>query len=317
MKVHTQAPYNARGRVRDAMLLCAAFTRWGASSLPSAARMHPLDIHWIYTFGSVALIAAVSFTGMVALSVSAQRLSRIIPLLVSLAAGTLLGTAFGHLLPESIERVGAGRELAGLLLAGFVTFFVLEKFLGVWCNRAGEENSPTHHHVIFHHSHGDLLRLKPSALNGSGPMLTNLLVGAAIHSLVDGMAIAVGYSTGTYLGVVTTTAVLFHEAPHHIGDVSILIHRGVPIVRAVMLNLMAASTSAIGALVVLLVGERLMSVTTVLLPFTTANFVYIASASLMPELHQERGLWQSLTQTILFLVGCLMMFVFVGGPEPH
>jgi len=279
--------------------------------------MHPLDIHWVYTFGSVALIAAVSFTGMVALSVSSQRLSRIIPLLVSLAAGTLLGTAFGHLLPESIERVGAGRELAGLLLAGFVTFFVLEKFLAVWCNRNAGEIGHTHHHVIFHHPHADLLRLKPSPSDGSRPMITNLLVGAAIHSLVDGMAIAVGYSTGTYLGVITTTAVLFHEAPHHIGDVSILIHRGVPIVRAVMLNLMAASTAALGALVVLLLGTRLMSVTTVLLPFTTANFVYIASASLMPELQQERGLWQSLTQTALFLAGSLLMFASFRGPEPH
>jgi zinc and cadmium transporter len=278
--------------------------------------MHPLDIHWIYTFGSVALIAAVSFTGMVALSLSPKRLSRIIPPLVSLAAGTLLGTAFGHLLPESIERVGAGRELAGLLLAGFVTFFVLEKFLGVWCNRAGEENGHAHHHVIFHHSHRDL-NLKPSPVNGSRPMITNLLVGAAIHSLVDGMAIAVGYTTGTYLGVITTTAVLFHETPHHIGDVSILIHRGVPVVRAVVLNLMAASTATLGALVVLLLGARLMVVTTVLLPFTTANFVYIAAASLMPELQQERGLWQSLMQTALFLAGSLLMFASFGGPEPH
>ena len=64
--------------------------------------------------------------------------------LVSLAAGALLGTAFGHLLPESIERVGSGRELAGLLLAGFVTFFVLEKFLGVWCNRCGGDHRHSH-----------------------------------------------------------------------------------------------------------------------------------------------------------------------------
>ena len=84
--------------------------------------MHPLDIHWGYTFGSVALVAGASFTGMVALSLSPKRLARVIPLMVSLAAGALLGTAFGHLLPESVERIGAGRKLSGLLLAGFVTF---------------------------------------------------------------------------------------------------------------------------------------------------------------------------------------------------
>jgi zinc and cadmium transporter len=279
--------------------------------------MHPLDIHWIYTFGSVALVAAVSFTGMVALSLSPHRLSRTIPLLVSLAAGALLGTAFGHLLPESIDQIGAGRELVGLLLAGFVSFFVLEKVLGVWCNRHGEDNGDTYLHHEDLHRLGDVLKLKPSASNGNRPMVTNLLVGAAIHSLVDGMVIATGYSTGTYLGVITTIAVLFHEAPHHIGDVGILIHKGVPVVRAVLLNLMAAGTAALGALVVLLLGTRLIGVTTVLLPFTTANFLYIASVSLMPELQRERGLRQSLTQTILFLIGSLAMFVSFGGSEPH
>jgi len=278
--------------------------------------MHPLDIHWIYTFGSVALIAAVSFTGMVALSISPHRLSRIVPLLVSLAAGALMGTAFGHLLPESVERVGAGRELAGLLLAGFVTFFVLEKSLGVWCNRNGEDSGHTHHGHRYLRPHGDFLMLKATPGDGNRPMITNLLVGAAIHSLVDGMAIATGYSTGTYLGVITTIAVLFHEAPHHIGDVSILIHKGVPVVRAVLLNLMAAGTATLGALVVLLLGARLMSVTTLLLPFTTANFIYIATASLMPELQQERGLRQSLTQTALFLTGSFLMFSS-GGSEPR
>ena len=148
-------------------------------------------------------------------------------------------------------------------------------------------------------------------------MVTNLLVGAAIHSLVDGMAIATGYITGTRLGVITTIAVLFHEAPHHIGDVSILIHKGIPVLRAVLLNLMAASTAVFGALVVLLLGTRLISVTTVLLPFATANFLYIALASLMPELQQERGLRQSLMQTMLFLTGSLLMFASFGGPEPH
>ena len=63
-----------------------------------------------------------------------KRLSRVIPLLVSLAAGALLGTAFGHLLPESVERIGSGRKLWGRLLAGLMTFFVLERFLCVWCS---------------------------------------------------------------------------------------------------------------------------------------------------------------------------------------
>ena len=264
--------------------------------------MHPLDIHWLYTFGSVALVAGASFTGMVALSFSPQRLARVIPPLVSLAAGALLGTAFGHLLPESVERLGQGRELAGLLLTGFVTFFVIEKLLGVWCGGF------RHHHIGgLIHSH----RPDPP-YSGNLPMLTNLLFGAAIHSFIDGMALATAYSTGTRLGLITTIAVLFHEAPHHIGDVSILIHKGVPVLRAVGLSLLAGSTAAAGALLVLLVGGRSAGFTPLLLPFTTANFLYIASSNLMPELQQERGFRQSVTQTFFFIAGCSLMFVSSG-----
>jgi len=265
--------------------------------------MHPLDIHWVYTFGSVALVAAASFTGMLALSLDPDRLSRVLPPLVSLAAGALLGTAFGHLLPEAVERAGSRRELSGLLLAGFVIFFILEKVLGVWFE--------DHHHAYLR-PHAAVSDDEPLLAGGDRPMITNLLVGAGVHSLMDGMAIATGYTTGTYLGMITTIAVLFHEAPHHIGDVSILIHKGIPVMKAVFLSLIAASTGAVGALLVLLIGTRLMGITSILLPLTTSNFLYIAAASLMPELQHERGLRNSATQTVLFVAGSLLMFVSAG-----
>jgi zinc and cadmium transporter len=275
--------------------------------------MHPLDIHWVYTLGSVALVAGVSLTGMAALSFSPKRLSRVIPLMVSLAAGALLGTAFGHLLPESVERIGAGSKLSGLLLAGFVTFFVLEKFLCVWCNRSSDHiGADIHHHHLDLYPHAAIHSHEHESSTGNRAMVTNLLFGAAIHSFIDGMALATAYITGTRLGVITTIAVLFHEAPHHIGDVSILIHKGIPVMRAVVLSLLAGATAAAGALLVLLAGSQSIGITTILLPFTTANFLYIASANLMPELQNERGLRQSLMQTFLFVAGCSLMFVSGG-----
>jgi zinc and cadmium transporter len=274
--------------------------------------MHPLDIHWVYTFGSVALVSAASFMGMVALSWSPHKLSRVIPPLLSLAAGALLGTAFGHLLPESIERVGVGRKLSALLLAGFLTFFIIERLLGVWLSRpGGGEGLHQHHH------HGPLppadgVTVTPAAL-ANHPMITNLLIGAAIHSFMDGMAIGTAYSTGTHLGLITTTAVLFHEAPHHIGDVSILIHKGVPVRQAVGLSLLAGGAAALGGLLVLLVGTQTAGFATVLLPFTTANFLYIAASNLMPELQHERGLRPSLAQMALFAAGSSLMFLSAGS----
>jgi zinc and cadmium transporter len=275
--------------------------------------MHPLDIHWIYTFGNVAVVSGASFTGMVALSLSPHRLARVIPPLLSLAAGALLGTAFGHLLPESIEHVGVGRKLSALLLAGFLTFFIIEKLLGVWFSGGGDSAGTAHHRhggivppEADHQKHHDAARLHR-------PMITNLLLGAAIHSFMDGMAISTAYSTGTHLGVITTIAVLFHEAPHHIGDVSILIHKGVPVKEAVMLSLMAGGAAAVGGLLVLLIGTQSTGFTSILLPFTTANFLYIAASNLMPELQHERGLRPSVAQMLLFAAGSSLMFFNSGS----
>jgi len=262
--------------------------------------MHPLDIHWIYTFVSVALVAALALVGRVALTFSPKSLARLIPLLVSLAAGALLGTAFGHLLPESVERIGDGPKLSGLLIAGFFTFFVLEKLLCVWCNGAHHQDSDLDRPLATR-SHGG------GSSAGNGPMVTNLMFGSGIHSFVDGMAIATGYIVGTHLGVLTTVAVVCHEIPHHIGDVSILIHKGIPIMRAVVLSLLAGSASAVGALLVLLVGAQSTGVTNVLLPFATANFLYIASANLLPELRNEIRPRPSFVQIFLFGAGCSLM----------
>jgi zinc and cadmium transporter len=266
--------------------------------------MHPLDIHWVLTFGSVALVAAASLTGMLALSVRPGRLARIVPLLVSMAAGALLGTAFGHLLPESVERLGSGRTLSVLLAASFASFFILERVVALCLDGT---------HAGGAHSH-DATPLSQTARHRHGPsMIAGILIGAGIHSFIDGMAIATGYTAGgTRLGLITTFAILLHEAPHHIGDVSILIHLGTSVKRSVALNLMVGSISAIGALLVLLLGNRSVAWTTALLPFTTANFIYIASASLMPELQRERDIRQSITQAIFLILGCLLMLAIAS-----
>jgi zinc and cadmium transporter len=247
---------------------------------------------------------------MLAVSVNPKRLARVIPSLVSMAAGALLGTAFGHLLPESVERLGSGPALSALLAASFVSFFILEKAVGLYLERINPGEMKGHGRDLHAlHPHGGLPDDKQQTKH-SHSTITGLLFGAAIHSFIDGMAMATGYSAGgTRLGLITTFAILLHEAPHHIGDVSILIHLGTSIRRSVVLNLMVGSTSAIGALLVLLLGSQSMIWTTVLLPFTTANFIYIASASLMPELQRDRDIRQSIRQILFLVLGALLMLL--------
>lgn len=56
---------------------------------------------WLIALASVFIVSFISFIGALTLLLSREHLNRILPLLVSFAAGSLLGGAFFHLIPES------------------------------------------------------------------------------------------------------------------------------------------------------------------------------------------------------------------------
>jgi hypothetical protein len=62
-----------------------------------------------------------------------------------------------------------------------------------------------------------------------------------------------------------------------------------------------------------LIGTQSTGFTSILLPFTTANFLYIAASNLMPELQHERGLRPSVAQMLLFAAGSSLMFFNSGS----
>jgi zinc and cadmium transporter len=110
------------------------------------------------------------------------------------------------------------------------------------------------------------------------------------------------------LGLATTVAVLFHEIPQELGDFGILIHSGLSVRRAVLLNLASASVAILGAVAALLLGAVSgAAVTTVLMPVTAGGFVYIAAADLIPELQHDRSGRGLLIQVGLISLGMGVM----------
>lgn len=55
--------------------------------------------------------------------------ARVVPPLVALAAGTLIGGALLHMLPGAVDAMGNQRDVYVWLVGGFLSFFVLEQFL--------------------------------------------------------------------------------------------------------------------------------------------------------------------------------------------
>jgi zinc and cadmium transporter len=107
-----------------------------------------------------------------------------------------------------------------------------------------------------------------------------------------------------------------HEIPHHIADVGVLIYGGLTRQRAVLLNFVATLGCGAGGLLVLTAGAGTNSVIAALLPLAAANFIYIATAILLPELQREPSTKRSVLQMASLLGTCLVIhFLGVVFPE--
>jgi zinc and cadmium transporter len=96
---------------------------------------------WILISGSA--MSALALVGALTTVLSEATLQRVILPAVGLAAGTLLGGAFFHMLPESVEALGNGLWVYVWVVAGFIVFFVLEQFLH-WhhCHKSARSEHP-------------------------------------------------------------------------------------------------------------------------------------------------------------------------------
>jgi zinc and cadmium transporter len=232
---------------------------------------------------AVIAISAISLVGLVTLTLRGTVLRKSLLILISFAAGALLGDAFLHLLPEIVEEQdGFTISTSFGLLGGVIAFFVLEKILH------------------WHHAHiASEEVLHPVAI-------TNL-VGDALHNLIDGAIVAGAFLASTKLGIATAIAVALHEIPQEIGDFGILLHAGLAPRRALLLNVLTGLTAIVGAVLTLMASSFVQGLETALIPVTAGGFVYIASTDLIPELHKEPEAGKSVVQLVALMMGIAVM----------
>src|SRR3989339_358505 len=135
------------------------------------------------------------------------------------------------------------------------------------------------------------------------PFSPFLLMLAGMHNFLDGALIAGSYLLSPTIGIATTVAVVLHEIPQEIGDFAVLLYSGFSTRRAVAFNLLSAVAAFAGAILVLSFASPLPFLGSLLLPIAAGNFLYIAGADLMPELHKETRLPQAALQFLVILLG--------------
>ncbi len=233
----------------------------------------------IVILASVIIVSLVAFIGIIFIGLQEAFLKRIVMALVGFASGSLIGGAFIHLLPESLEK--SGQATFYYVIVGIVFFFVMEKFL--YWRHCHEETCSVH---IF------------AYIN---------LIGDGIHNFIDGMIIAASFILSYDLGFATTLAVIFHEIPQEIGDFGVLIYGGLAKRKALAYNFISALTAVAGSLVTYYLASYVQDVGAFLVPFAAGGFIYIAATDLMPELHKKYHAKESIIQLAAILIGIGLM----------
>ena len=243
---------------------------------------------WLYALVSVVIVSLISLIGVFTFAISGNFLRRILILLVSFAAGALLGDVFIHLLPEAVNEFGFTIEVSLYVLVGILIFFVLEKV------------------VQWRHCH------IPTTKTHVHPVALMNLIGDGLHNLIDGMIIAGSYMASTSLGIATTIAVVLHEIPQEMGDFGVLLHGGFNKVKALFFNFVTALFAVLGALIALVIGSGMENFSLIILPITAGGFIYIAGSDLIPELHRTCvPASKSVAQLIAFVAGMFVMLLLL------
>ena len=134
------------------------------------------------------------------------------------------------------------------------------------------------------------------------------LWGDMVHNAIDGLMIGASYLVSVDVGLTTTLAVILHEIPQEIGDFGVLLHSGLKISRALLVNFISGAAAILGTLLVLILEEKVSGFSQFLIPVAAGGFIYIAGSDLMPELHRENDAKKSFLQLVFMLTGIALMF---------
>ena len=172
--------------------------------------------------------------------------------LVAFSGGSMVAIALFDLIPEM------QKHNAWALLLGFFSIYLLEKLILIHaCHEAECET-----HTV-----------------GWGA-----LIGIAIESLIDGLAIAVGFRAEPALGLLIALAVFAHELPRGLATTTIMQQAGFKSSRVWFALLIDAGFAPLG---VLLSGWIPTLAIEPLLGFTAGVFLYVGASDLLPEAHKR------------------------------
>lgn len=218
--------------------------------------------------------------GIIMVIINEERVVRYSHYINSFAAGLILGVAFFHLFPESLEL---SENALLYIFVGFLVFYLLENLM------------------VLHSGSEIHFRGKGNPRHTKGMVMFS---GLFFHSLIDGVIIGVGFEIDPKVGLLTSLGIIMHEVPEGVTSFSLLI---ASIVRRTALKMavaVAVATPLGAAISLAFIGSLPKSTVGLMLAMAGGSFLYIGASDLIPETHEEKGL----TNAGFLLLGILFLF---------
>jgi len=230
---------------------------------------------------STFVVSLISLIGIFTLAIKDKLLHKILFGLVGFSAGSLIGGAFLHILPEALKNTKS-EVVFYYLIGGIVLFFLMERYF--YWRHCHEEGACDIHAFTY--------------LN---------LIGDGFHNFIDGMVIAASFIVSIKLGVVTTLAIILHEIPQELGDFGVLVYGGFSKQKALVYNFISALMAMLGAIAGYFISDKAQGFSSFILPLSAGGFIYIATSDLIPQIHKEKNPRRSNLAFIAFLFGIIFM----------
>ena len=210
---------------------------------------------------------------------------RLLPPLMSLSAGLLVGDSFLHLLPDALHR-GLAPAPAGLMaIGGYVAFWLIERAL---------------------------VRGPPAGAQGIEQFARMEILGDSLHNLVDGLMLGASFVVGLPLGVLATLAIAAHEIPREIGNVGVLVAGGYSLRRAILINFACGTGVVVGAAIAVAIGHFGLRWLGDMLAAAAGGMLYVASADFLPALRPYCSPRQVLAQAAGLVIGVGIMWALLA-----
>ena len=197
---------------------------------------------------------------------------------MALGAGFMLATALVEMVPQSVAL--RGPRVGFIVLLGYllVHFF---------------EHTITPHFHFGEETHADEFVRAHQGYS--------VVLGLAIHTFFDGIAIASGFAVSDWLGWIIFVAVFLHKVPEGFTAASVMLAAGRSRRVAWGASAVLGGATVLGVLAV----AAFRNTVGIGLPLSAGVTLYVAATDLVPEVNREPGIRMAL----VVFVGVALLFI--------